>query len=347
MAERKRIRSWLAVPGNYNPGAGNAITDVSGVKVGHFTIHENDLHTGITLIQPHEMDAYQYPAPCAVYAGNGYGKLAGSLQVEEMGVLESMIGLTNTLSVPMLMQGLIEHYLETNKEIASINILAGETNDSFLSDIGKLAIRPAHVKEAIRNLSGEVAEGAVGAGAGTCCFGYKGGIGTASRRVMIDFQDGEQADKHAYTLGALVQTNFSGNLNIYGRPVSGGKPETPGDGSCMIVIATDAPVDSRQLKRIAKRGIAGMAQTGSYLANGSGDFCIAFSNFPGNITPRNNRALKTMTVIPDEDINPLFEAACEAVREAIYNSLAMAESITGRKGRTVHAIDMSGLVNKF
>ena len=351
MAERKRIRSWLAVPGNHEPGEGNAITDVAGVKVGHFTIHENDLHTGITLIQPHDLDAYQYPAPCAVYAGNGFGKLAGSMQVEELGVLESMIGLTNTLSVPMLMQGLIEHYLERNKDISSINILAGETNDSFLSDIGRLSIRPAHVKEAIRNLSNEVSEGAVGAGAGTCCFGYKGGIGSSSRRVRINFQDGDQtgmhAGMHAYTIGALVQTNFSGNLNIYGCPVPSGKPETHGDGSCMIVVATDAPVDSRQLKRIAKRGIVGMAQAGSYLANGSGDFCIAFSSFPGNITPRNNKALKTMTVIPDELINPLFEAACEAVREAIYNSLSMAESLTGMKGRTVRAINMGELVNKF
>lgn len=339
MAIKKRIRSWLKVPGNYEPGAKNAITDVPGVTVGQYTIHEDGIHTGITLIKPHDSDAYKFPTPCAVVAGNGYGKLAGSLQVEELGILESIIGLSNTLSVPMLIQGLIEHYLENNNDITSINVLAGETNDSFLSDIGKLTIKPAHVREAIKNLSEEVAEGAVGAGAGTSCYGYKGGIGTASRRVEILFPDGSQA----YTIGALVQTNFSGNLNIYGHPVPSGVPETPGDGSCMIVVATDAPLDARQLKRIARRGIAGMVQTGSYLANGSGDFCIAFSNYPGNIAPRNSQALNTFTVLPDGMINPLFEATCEAVREAIYNSLTMADSITGKNGRRLKAIDISAI----
>ena len=355
MTERKRIRSWLTVPGNYEPGPRNAITDVGGVKVGHFTIHDGGIHTGITLIQPHDLDAYQYPAPCAVYAGNGFGKLAGSLQVEELGVLESMIGLTNTLSVPMLMQGLIEYYLETNKDITSINVLVGETNDSLLSEIGKLPVKSAHVREAIKDLSVEVVEGAVGAGAGTCCFGYKGGIGTASRLVRMEFPDGEQMNvvpaNHiaTYTIGALVQTNFSGNLNIYGYPVpseqcSRGTSEMARDGSCMIVIATNAPVDARQLKRIAKRGIAGMAQTGSYLANGSGDFCIAFSNYRDNITARNNQMLKTVTVLPDERLNPLFEAACEAVREAIYNSLTMADSVVGSGGRHLRAIDMAEVI---
>ena len=336
MSLRKRIRSWLSVPGNYEPGARNAITDVPGVSVGQYTIHEDGIHTGITLIKPHELDAYQYPTPCAVFAGNGFGKLAGSIQIEELGILESMIGLTNTLSVPMVMQGIIEYYIENNNDISSINVLVGETNDSFLNEIDKFAIKPAHVKEAIKDLSCEVREGAVGAGAGTCCFGYKGGIGTASRCVCMRFPEGEQT----YTLGALVQTNFSGNLNIYERPVPSGVREMPQDGSCMIVVAADGPLDARQLKRIAKRGIAGMAQTGSYLANGSGDFCIAFSNYPGNITPRSNQMPKTFTILPDEKINPLFEAACEAVREAIYNSLTMADSITGRNGRRVQAIDI-------
>jgi len=325
----------LSVPGNYEPGPKNAITDVPNVTVGHFTIHEDEIHTGITLIQPHALNAFQNPVPCAVYAGNGFGKLTGSLQVEELGVLESMIGLTNTLSVPMVTQGLIEYYLETCKGLVSINVVVGETNDSFLSDINRLAIRPEHVKEAIKNLSAEVTEGAVGAGAGTCCFGYKGGIGTSSRIINMQFPNGEQT----YTIGALVQTNFSGNLNIYGSPVPNGVCEKPKDGSCMIVIATDAPLDARQLRRIAKRGIAGMIQCGSYLANGSGDFCIAFSNYPDNITPRDNKALKTFTVLPDERINPLFEATCEAVREAIYNSLTMARDITGKDGRSVKAIN--------
>jgi D-aminopeptidase len=332
MTERKRIRAWFSPSGE--TGRRNAITDVPGVKVGHYTIHEGDLHTGITLIQPHNLDAYQYPVPCAIYSGNGFGKLAGSLQVEELGLLETMIGLTNTLSVPMLMQGLLEHYIDTNKEIRSINIVAGETNDSLLNDIAKLAIKPIHVREAINNLSSEVEEGAVGAGAGTCCFGYKGGIGTASR--IIRFSDTEQS----YTIGALVQTNFSGNLNIYGRPFPNGKIEKPQDGSCMIIIATDAPLDARQLKRLAKRGIIGMTQTGSYMANGSGDFCIAFSNFKTNSTHRSNHDIKTMTILPDIQINTLFEAACEAVREAVYNSLCMAETISGKGGLTVYALDL-------
>ena len=340
MAEQKRIRSWLHVPCNYEPGAKNTITDVSGVKIGQYTIHDNDIHTGITLIQPHDSNAYQHPVPCAVYTGNGFGKLTGSLQLEELGILESMIGLTNTLSVPTLSHGLIEYYLESDSEISSINVLVGETNDSFLNDIGKLAIKPAHVKEAIKDLSGEVKEGSVGAGAGTRCFGYKGGIGTASRRVAIQFPEGERT----FILGALVQSNFGGNLNIYGQPVPNGVPIMPQDGSCMIVVATDAPLDARQLKRIAKRGVVGMAQTGSFLANGSGDFCIAFSNYPDNISPRDSEALKRLTILPDGLINPLFEAACEAVREAIYNSLTMAESVTGRDGRRLETIDMSAVL---
>jgi len=337
MDNKKRIRSWLDVPGNFQPGERNAITDVPGVKVGQFTIHDGDIHTGITLIKPHEQDAFQYPAPCAVYTGNGFGKLAGSLQVEELGVLESMIGLTNTLSVPMVMHGLIEHYLENNKDLVSINVLVGETNDSRINDIRKLAIQSAHVKEAIKDLSAEVKEGAVGAGAGTCCYGYKGGIGTASRRVEMQFPDSKQT----YTVGALVQSNFGGNLNIYGQPVPSGVPQISKDGSCMIVVATDAPVDARQLKRIAKRGIAGMIHTGTFMTNGSGDFCIAFSNYPGNIAPRNDQAPRTFTVLPDGIITPLFEATCEAVREALYNSLTMAESTSGRNGNHLEALDMT------
>ena len=340
MAERKRIRALLSVPGNFEPGTKNAITDVPNVKVGQFTIHDGRVHTGITLIQPNEADAFLYPVPCAVYTGNGFGKLAGSLQVEELGILESIIGLTNTLSVPMVMQGLIEYYLENNKEITSINVLVGETNDSFLNDITKLAIKPAHVKEAIKDLSTEVKEGAVGAGAGVRCFGYKSGIGTSSRRVGIKFPNGEQT----YTIGALVQSNYSGNLDIYGKPVSSGTMKTSNDGSCMIVIATDAPLDARQLKRIAKRGIAGMAQTGSFLANGSGDFSIAFSNYPENIFARADLSQRTFTVFPDGQINPLLEATCDAVREAIYNSLTMAESITGRDGNRFDAIDLNDVI---
>ena len=340
MPDKKRIREWVGVPGNFPPGKKNSITDVPGVKAGHFTIHDDRIHTGITLISPHDLNAFENPVPCAVYSGNGFGKLAGSMQIDELGILESMIGLTNTLSVPMVMQGLIGHYLENNNGITSINVVVGETNDSALSDIGRLAIRPDHVKNAINALSADVPEGAVGAGAGTCCFGYKGGIGTASRAIPAKFSDGEKL----YTMGVIVQTNFSGNLNIYGRPVPCGTRKKTAGGSCMIIIATDAPVDARQLKRIAKRGIAGMTQTGSFLANGSGDFCIAFSNYPGNIFARGDRTLKTYSVMPDDLISPLFEAVCDAVREAIYNSLTMADTITGRDGVIAEAIDMEKII---
>ncbi|MCE5235379.1 MAG: P1 family peptidase [Clostridiaceae bacterium] len=320
MVERKRIREWMEVPSRFSPGGKNAITDVKGVAVGHCTIREGTACTGVTVIRPHAGDPYRFPSPCAVYAGNGYGKLAGAMQIEELGALESLIGLTNTFSVAQVIQGILEHQVKsmTDKDW-SMNVLVGETNDAGLNDLRAFHVRPEHVARAISALGENVEEGAVGAGAGTRCFGFKGGIGTASR-VIPGSAVGERG---AYTVGVLVQTNFGGNLNIYGhslplKPVE----ERPMPGSCMVIVATDAPVDARQLKRVAKRGIAGLIETGSYLSHASGDFAVAFSN--RNLFDRHDEHVKKINCLDDAQLDPLFEATAESVREAVYNSLTMA-----------------------
>lgn len=334
MAERKRIREWMEVPSRFSPGEKNAITDVKGVAVGHCTIKEKTACTGVTVICPHTGDPYRFPSPCAVYAGNGFGKLAGAMQVEELGVLESLIGLTNTFSVAQVLQGILEHQVKsmTDKDW-SMNVLVGETNDAGLNDLRAFHVRPEHVARAIAALGENVEEGAVGAGAGTRCFGFKGGIGTASRVVPGN----TVGEREAYTVGALVQSNFGGNLNIYGhslplKPVR----ERPMPGSCMVIVATDAPADARQLKRIAKRGIAGLIETGSYLSHSSGDFAVAFSN--RNLNDRHDEHVKLWSRLDDAQLEPLFEATAEAVREAVYNSLTMAET-TSCNGVLAKAFD--------
>ncbi len=337
MSQRKRIRDWMEIPGYYSPGERNSITDVKGVSVGHYTLHENEIHTGVTIIMPHEKDPYIYPTPCAVAVGNGFGKLTGSLQVEELGVMESMIGLTSTFSVPQVVQGILMHQLGSmSPDDSSMNVLVGETNDAYLSDMRSFPIRPEHVEEAIRNLSSDVTEGSVGAGSGTICYGCKGGIGTASRKVQIN---GE-----AYTIGALLQTNFGGHLNLYGRQVETAPQPWETKGSCMIVVACDAPLSGRQLKRIARRGLIGMTMTGSYMGHGSGDFCIAFSNFDGNLFERHDKSLRSFTILSDDMLNPLFAACVEAVQESIYNSMSMAESLTGVQSHTVPAFSPEGIL---
>ena len=338
MANGKRIRDYLEVPSNYPTGTRNAITDVKGVRVGHATIHNEKAHTGVTIIAPHEKDPYRYPTPCAVAVGNGYGKLTGSIQVEELGVTESYIGLTNTFSVAQVVQGLLENDVKSMRYTdGSMNILVGETNDSYLSDMRGFHVRPEHVFEALRNLSEDVEEGAVGAGAGTACYGYKGGIGTASRKVEVLGK--------TYTVGALLQTNFGGHLNIYGREIRNlPQPRLQDKGSCMIVVATDAPLCSRQLKRLARRGIVGITHTGSFMSNGSGDFCIAFSNCADNLYERSDLSLHAMTMLPDDCLSPLFDACAEAVRESVYNSLAAACDLTGFEGRSLNAIDLETLL---
>lgn len=346
MREERRIREWMQVPGRFQPGARNAITDVPGVTVGHCTLIEGEsVRTGVTVVRPHPGDCYHVPTPCAVHVGNGYGKLAGSVQVAELGETESMIALTNTLSVPQAVQGILESQLPWMVEgDGSMNALVGETNDGFLNDLRGFHVRPAHVHRAVAALGPAVAEGAVGAGTGTCCYGYKGGIGTSSR-IVRGVHIGEKRD---YTLGALTQTNFGGNLNIYGvqtpyMPL----PEPEQKGSCMILIATDAPVDARQLARIARRGIIGMAMTGSHLSHGSGDFAIAFSNCPENLFDTRDHHIRAASRLHDAELNAFFEATVEAVREAVYNSLTMARDVTGFCGHTAYAFDITTLSDRI
>ena len=320
----KRIREWTDIPGNYQPGPRNAITDVDGVMVGHVTVKSEGICTGVTIISPVADDIFTRPIPAAIAVGNGFGKLAGALQVEELGEIESLIGLTNTLSVAPVLQGLVNYHAPKMPEGRhSINILVGETNDSRLNDIRGCHITPHHVTEAIAALSKDVAEGGIGAGAGTVCFGFKGGIGTASR-IVAGKISGEGRD---YTVGAIVQSNYGGNLSVYGKPIPNPQKASQ-DGSCMIVVLTDAPLSPLQLKRMAKRGLIGMTNTGSFMSHGSGDFVIAASNYEGNrghdSTQKQGRSYYFLR---DSQLNLFFEATVEAVQEALYNSLTMADGM--------------------
>jgi len=320
----RRIREWMDIPGEYQPGTRNAITDVPDVSCSHVTIAEDGICTGLTLISPCDGDIFKNPLPAAIVAGNGFGKLTGSLQVEELGELESLIGLTNTLSVAAVLQGLVEYHAPMLPDgYKSINIVVGETNDGKLNDIKSCHVKPSHVAQAIRQLGPDVAEGGVGAGAGTVAFGYKGGIGTSSRVIPAE-TTGEKRD---FTIGTLVQSNYGGNLTIYGRRIpKPSKPPSHENGSCMIVVITDAPLSSRQLKRLAKRALIGMTNTGSVMYNGSGDFAIAASNYPTN---RRNREANghNYYYLSDLQLNPFFEACVDAVQEALYNSMTMAQTV--------------------
>lgn len=312
---RPRAREIGLKPGILAPGPLNAITDVAGVRVGQVTLQDDAarIHTGVTAILPHSGNLFQQKVPAAVYVGNGFGKLTGSTQVDELGVIETPIVLTNTLSVWRAGEAVVEYTLGQagNEKVVSVNPVVGETNDGGLNDIRGLHVEKRHVLEAIREArGGAVEEGVVGAGTGTQAFGFKGGIGTASRVLP--------AKLGGYSLGVLVQTNFGGVLTMDGVPVGRElgryllKGET-GDGSLMMVVATDAPVDARELKRIAKRAMLGMARTGSPSTHGSGDYVIAFST-----------ARAPAAILPDEALTPLFEATVEATEEAIYNSLLKA-----------------------
>ena len=321
--ERPRARDIGLRPGILPPGPNNAITDVAGVLVGHSTITAGeDVRTGATAILPHAGNLFRDKVPAAVYAGNAFGKLTGSTQLEELGVIETPIVLTNTLSIWRAGEAVVEYTLSQpgNQDVVSVNPVVGETNDSGLNDIRGLHVEKRHVLEAIRNArGGPVEEGAVGAGTGTQAFGWKGGIGTASRRVR------------GQTVGALVQSNFGGILTMDGVPVGRElgrylmQGET-GDGSLMMIVATDARVDARQLKRLAKRAMLGMARTGSPSTHGSGDYVVAFST------------ARAGPPIADEALTPLFEAVVEATEEAIYNSLLKAVTVRGYKGRVAEAL---------
>ncbi|WP_183496543.1 DmpA family aminopeptidase [Neolewinella aquimaris] len=331
----------LGVPfGVMTPGPLNAITDVAGVRVGHTTLIEGDsIRTGVTAILPHAGDLYQEKVPAAIYLGNGYGKLAGYSQVKELGELETPIVLTNTLSVATATNALITACLADNPEVQSVNAVVGETNDGFLNDIRGRHVTQAHVLAALGSAAGsEVEEGNVGAGTGTSCFGWKGGIGTSSRLLPESLG--------GYTVGVLVQTNFGGVLQIAGVPVGQklgryyfrDELESHADGSCMIVVATDAPLGPRNLERLAKRAMLGLARTGGIASNGSGDYVIAFSTATENRIVAGGARVRTLSELSNGAVSPLFLAVIEATEEAIINSLFAAEDMTGHNGRHREAL---------
>jgi len=349
-ASRPRVREWGLKIGLLEPGPLNAITDVAGVKVGHKTLIQGEnIRTGVTAIIPHEGNVFQEKVPAAVYVANGYGKLTGSTQIEELGYLETPIILTNTLSVPVAAEAVIDYILSLpgNETVLSINPVVGETNDGWLNDIRARVVTRQDVLEAIQKASsGPVEEGAVGAGTGTICFSFKGGIGTSSRRLPPELG--------GYTIGVLVQTNFGGVLQIKGRQVErwlkkqAASPSNhltrQENGSCMVIVATDAPLDSRNLKRLAKRALLGIARTGGYYANGSGDYAIAFSTSPSVRYRSGEKSLtQQVEVLKNESMSPLFQAAAEAAEEAILNSLFKATSMTGRNGHTAEPLPIEKL----
>ena len=334
----------LGVPFGVLPaGPLNAITDVPGVKVGQLTkIEESDIRTGVTAILPHGGNLFQEKVPAAIFVGNGFGKLAGVTQVQELGNLESPIILTNTLSVATGIEGVVRYSLSQpgNESVQSVNAVVGETNDGYLNDIRGMHISPNEVMKAIETAkSGKVEEGNVGAGTGTVCFGWKGGIGTASRKLP------ESMGGH--TVGLLVQTNFGGNLQIAGVPVGEKLGKYPfkdalekSDGSCMIVVATDAPVLERNLERMAQRAMMGLAKTGGIASNGSGDYVIAFSTAEGLRIQHSipSQELQKAEFLGNEDMTALFMAVIEATEEAIINSLFAAETMVGKDNRKIESL---------
>jgi len=350
--KRPRTRDLGIKIGILTPGSENAITDVEGVLVGHTTIIRGDnIRTGVTAILPHSGNLFQEKVPGAVYVGNGFGKLAGSTQVNELGEIETPILLTSTLSVPKTADFLLEYMLghKGNENVRSINPLVAETNDGGLNDGRGRHVTRDDVLNSIKNAkAGAVEEGSVGAGTGTVAFGWKGGIGTSSRKLP--------ASLGGYTLGVLGQSNFGGVLSIDGVPVgvelgkyylkeavgavgSNAQPSAGSDladGSIIIVIATDAPLDHRQLQRLASRAMSGLARTGSSMTNGSGDYAIAFST---QNRIKASDAKRSISVLGNDSMSPLFQAVIEATEEAIFNSLFKATTVTGN-GRTVEALPL-------
>ncbi len=340
-AQQQRARGYGIEIGVLQPGEHNAITDVKGVKVGHATLYIGDsVRTGVTAILPHSGNIFQEKVPAAIYIGNGFGKLAGYSQVKELGNIETPIILTNTLSVPTASDALITYTLGLpgNEEVRSVNPVVGETNDGYLNDIRGRHVKQEHIIEAIKNAkTGPVSEGSIGAGTGTVCFGYKGGIGTASRVVPKKFG--------GYTVGVLVQTNFGGVLEINGFPIAKELDNYPRsfrydvDGSCMMVVMTDAPLDSRNLERMAKRAMLGLAKTGGIASNGSGDYIIAVSTAEQNRIPYTDNSLIAKTeTLRNDVISPLFLATIEATEEAIINSLFAATTTVGKDGHRIEAL---------
>ena len=348
---QERARDYGIEIGILHPGRYNAITDVGNVRVGHFTLIQSDsIRTGVTAILPHSENIFQNKVPAAIHLANGFGKLAGYAQVAELGVMETPIVLSNTLNVSAGLDALIDYTFrfDDNHDIRSVNGLVGETNDGWLNDIRGRHLNKSHFLTAIDSATqGPVEEGSVGAGTGTSCLGFKGGIGTSSRKIPQKVG--------GWTVGVLVQSNFGGILQIDGVPVG----EELGihkfrnvedlykeDGSCMIIVATDAPLDARNLERLAKRAMFGLARTGGIASNGSGDFVIAFSTFTGNQIPYEVSAdLLELTILQNEKMDYLFEAVIEATEEAIINSLFRARSIAGYQGHQRHPLPIKDVLN--
>jgi D-aminopeptidase len=348
--EKKRARDYGIKIGVMPTGKLNSITDVSGVKVGQVSLIKGDsIRTGVTAILPYDGNIFQQKIPAAIFVGNGFGKLAGSTQVNELGNLETPVVLTNTLNVSTAMEALIEYTLHEkgNEKVASVNAVVGETNDGYLNDIRGRHVTKEDVLSAIQNAQeGKVEEGSVGAGTGTVCFGFKGGIGTASRKLPESLG--------GYTIGVLVQTNFGGVLQIDGVPVGKelGKFSFNNellnnvDGSCMIVVATDAPLDHRNLMRLAKRAIIGMGKTGGIESNGSGDYVIAFSTAESLRIPYDPKnPVINNPLLQNDEMSPLFMATIEATEEAIINSLFAATTVTGRNGNKVESLPLEKVIS--
>ena len=351
-SESVRIRDLGLDPGLFDPGSLNAITDVEGVRVGHRTLIEGDsIRTGVTAILPHGGDLFRNKVPAAAHVGNGFGKAAGFLQVQELGTIETPIVLTNTLDVGTGVEAVVDWTLDRpgHAEVYSVNAVVGETNDGYLNDIREQPVTNEDVIAAIADATGgPVEEGSVGAGTGTSALGWKGGIGTSSRVVPEEYG--------GYAVGALLQANYGGILRIDGVPVGerlgrydfrsvventdSTATDSDDEGSCMIVLATDAPVGPRNLERMAKRAMLGLARTGSYSSNGSGDFVVAFST-------RNRRTGEQVprpdSLLPNNRMSPLFLATVEAVEEAVYNALTAATTVTGRDGHTQKALPLDRL----
>lgn len=333
--ERMRARDLGVAPGVLAPGPLNAITDVDGVLVGHVTLNRgDDIRTGATAILPHGGNLYQDKVPAAIVVGNGYGKLMGSTQVQELGEIEAPIVLTNTLNVPEAAAAVMEWTLDQpgNERVGSVNAVVGETNDGGLNNIRKRALTPKLIRRAIESAEGgPVEEGSVGAGRGTRAFGWKGGIGTSSRALPESLG--------GWTIGVIVQSNYGGVLTVDGARVGEALDRYylrehvdngDADGSVMIVVATDAPLSDRNLKRLARRALAGLARTGASMTNGSGDYVIAFSTAEGaRRTPERRNEVSAIDELPNNLFSPLSQAAIEATEEAILNSLFMAETVEG------------------
>lgn len=347
--ERRTLRECGFPIGIFETGKNNAITDVAGVTVGQVTCVEGDsVRTGVTAIVPHQGNIFKNKVPAAIYAGNGFGKLAGYTQVEELGNIETPVVLTNTLSVAAGIEGLVRYTLSQpgNEAVRSVNAVVGETNDGKLNKIRDMRVTPSMVLEAIGKAeSGPVAQGNVGAGTGTICFGFKGGIGTSSR-VLPESLGG-------YTIGVLVQSNYGGVLEIDGVQV-GRKlckydfrkhvEKTDNvDGSCMMVVVTDAPLDARNLKRVAKRAMMGLAKTGGIASNGSGDYVIAMSVAKENLVEQGKK-IQSMNVLDNGEMSSIFCATIEATAEALWNSMFMAETMKGYNGYEVEALPVEKVV---